>query len=170
MHDINVTVIGAGPYGLSAAAFLRAAGIETRVFGDPMAFWKNQMPAGMFLRSKWKASHIADPEKEITLDAYCTATNNRVPAPIPLDRFVQYGLWYQSQVVPDVERRVVTGVDTANRGFKVTLADGEVYTSRRIVLATGSANFASRPEEFDGIPTELASHCSDHSDFRRFKG
>jgi cation diffusion facilitator CzcD-associated flavoprotein CzcO len=70
VQDTNLTVIGAGPYGLSAAAFLRVAGIETRVFGDPMAFWKNRMPAGMFLRSNWKASHIADPDKKTTLDAY----------------------------------------------------------------------------------------------------
>lgn len=79
-RDTNVTVIGAGPYGLSAAAFLRAAGIETRVFGEPMAFWKTQMPAGMFLRSNWTASHIADPDGKVTLDDYCAATGNQVPA------------------------------------------------------------------------------------------
>jgi cation diffusion facilitator CzcD-associated flavoprotein CzcO len=61
--DTHVAVIGAGPYGLSSAAYLRAAGIETRVFGEPMAFWENQMPAGMCLRSNWVASHIADPKQ-----------------------------------------------------------------------------------------------------------
>lgn len=45
--DCPVAVIGAGPYGLSSAAYLRARGIETRVFGEPMAFWQNQMPAGI---------------------------------------------------------------------------------------------------------------------------
>ncbi len=72
--DCNVTIIGAGPYGLSAAAYLRAGGIETRVFGEPMAFWENQMPAGMCLRSYWAASHIADPKQELTFDAYCRKT------------------------------------------------------------------------------------------------
>jgi cation diffusion facilitator CzcD-associated flavoprotein CzcO len=97
MQDTNVTIIGAGPYGLSAAAFLRAAGVETRVFGEPMAFWKNRMPAGMFLRSNWKASCISDPEKKVTMDAYCAATGNHVSAPVPLEQFVQYGLWYQAR-------------------------------------------------------------------------
>jgi hypothetical protein len=40
-----VVVIGAILYSHSSAAYLRAAGIEARVFGEPMAFWENQMPA-----------------------------------------------------------------------------------------------------------------------------
>jgi FAD-dependent urate hydroxylase len=71
-------------------------------------------------------------------------------------------------MVPEVERRSVTNVDICDRGFKVTLADGEVFLSRRVVLATGIGNFASRPEEFDGIPPALASHCSEHSALSRF--
>src|SRR5690348_13926276 len=65
-----VVIIGAGPYGLAAAAHLRAAGVEARVFGEAMAFWARQMPAGMLLRSYWDASHIADPARDLTLDAY----------------------------------------------------------------------------------------------------
>src|ERR1700685_1580914 len=105
--DCHVTIVGAGPYGLSAAAYLQAARIETRVFGEPMSFWENQMPAGMCLRSNWGASHIADPKQELTLDAYCGQKGNHISKPIPLDRFVDYGRWYQSQAVRDLERRNV---------------------------------------------------------------
>jgi len=39
MSDCDVAVIGAGPYGLSAAAHLIAAdGVHVRVFGRPMSF------------------------------------------------------------------------------------------------------------------------------------
>jgi cation diffusion facilitator CzcD-associated flavoprotein CzcO len=56
----QVAIIGAGPYGLAAAAHLRAVGVETCIFGKVMEFWENQMPAGMFLRSSWEASsHFA---------------------------------------------------------------------------------------------------------------
>ena len=45
----DVAIIGAGPYGLSAAAHLRGAGVETLVFGQPMSFWHRHMPVGMLL-------------------------------------------------------------------------------------------------------------------------
>ena len=169
-QDCQVTVIGAGPYGLSSAAYLRAAGVQTRVFGEPMAFWQNQMPAGMCLRSNWGASHIADPRQELTLDEYCRENGNHVSKPIPLDRFVNYGLWYQRRAVRDLEKRNVLNVDFDAHGFKVTLADDEVFVSKRIVVAAGIGNFANRPAEFARIPTALASHSSEHNDLRKFQG
>lgn len=168
--DCNVVVVGAGPYGLSAAAYLRAAGVEARVFGEPMAFWQKQMPVGMCLRSNWGASHIADPKGELTLDEYCRENGNHVSKPIPLERFVDYGRWYQRRVVPDVDERPLRNVEVDARGFKVVLADGEEFTSRRLVVAAGISPFATRPAEFANIPSALASHTSEHNDLRKFKG
>src|SRR5579862_3251333 len=129
-----------------------------------MAFWEKRMPAGMFLRSNWGASHIADPNKKVTLDAYRLASSNHLSAPIPLERFVEYGHWYQRQLVPDVEKCNVTRVESNGHGFRLTLASGEVFRSRRVVLATGIGNFIWRPAEFDVIPEALASHSSEHTD------
>jgi hypothetical protein len=166
----HVTVIGAGPYGLSSAAYLRVAGVETRVFGEPMAFWENQMPVGMCLRSNWGASHIADPKQELTLDEYVRQKGNHISKPIPLNRFVEYGRWYQSQAVPDLDKRQVRSIDTDVRGFRVSMADGEEFTSRRVVVAGGISPFASKPAEFAAIPSALASHTSEHKDLGKFKG
>jgi FAD-dependent urate hydroxylase len=168
--NCHVTVVGAGPYGLSSAAYLRAAGVETKVFGEPMSFWQRQMPAGMCLRSNWGASHIADPKQELTLDTYCRQNGNHIAKPIPLERFVDYGQWYQKQAIRDLDRRSVLNIDLDARGFKVTLADGEEFIAKRVVVATGISTFANRPAQFTGIPSELASHSSEHSDLRKFKG
>ena len=166
--NCHVVIIGAGPYGLSAAAYLRAAGVETRVFGEPMSFWQNQMPAGMCLRSNWGASHIADPARELTLDAYCRKNGNHLSKPIPLERFVAYGQWYQSCAVPDLDTRQVSKVEIDEHGFRLLLTDGEEFTSRRVVVAAGISVFATRPREFLDIPSALASHTSDHKDLRKF--
>jgi FAD-dependent urate hydroxylase len=168
--NCNVAILGAGPYGLSAAAYLRAAGIEARIFGEPMAFWEKQMPVGMCLRSNWGASHIADPTQELTLDAYCREKGNHVAKPIPLDRFVDYGRWYQQKSVRDLDNRKVFSIDRADRGFRLTMDDGEEFNARRVVVAAGISAFTVHPAEFTGISSSLASHTSAHNDLRKFKG
>ena len=165
-----VVIIGAGPYGLAAAAHLRAAGVETRVFGEAMAFWQRQMPTGMLLRSYWDASHIADPLGDLTLDDYQSASRCEVPRPIPLERFVDYGGWYARHVVPDLDTRQVVQVARSTRGFRLELADGETVQARRVVIAAGIAPFTRRPAAFAGIGGELASHTADHAGFARFAG
>ncbi len=168
--DCNLVILGAGPYGLSAAAYLRAAGVEARIFGEPMSFWEKQMPVGMCLRSNWGASHIADPGQELTLDAYCREKGNHLSKPIPLDRFVDYGRWYQQRAVQNLEQRQVLAIDRADRGFKIAMADGEKFTTRRVVVAAGISAFVARPAEFTAISPWLASHTSEHNDLRKFKG
>lgn len=81
--DCQVAVIGAGPYGLSAAAHLRGAGIETRVFGDAMSFWDRHMPKGMKLRSALVASNLADPDGRYSLKAYTTRHGLPLTYPFP---------------------------------------------------------------------------------------
>ncbi len=66
----QVAIVGAGPYGLAAAAHLRSANVDLRVFGKAMEFWERQMPMGMLLRSYWEGSHISDPHGDLTLDEY----------------------------------------------------------------------------------------------------
>ena len=166
----QVAIIGAGPYGLSAAAHLRAANVETCVFGESMEFWAKQMPAGMLVRSSWEASHIASPRHALSLDHYSAARNLRLSSPLPLDDFVSYGRWFQEQAVPDLDRRRVTRVESASKGFRVTLGDGDSVRVERVVVAGGIARFARRPSQFDGLPSALVSHSSEHRDIGRFAG
>ena len=63
MKSKEVVIVGAGPYGLSAAAYLQRAGVEPYVIGQPMAFWKKNMPKRMLLRSGIEASNIAAPQR-----------------------------------------------------------------------------------------------------------
>ncbi|MGH9343847.1 MAG: FAD-dependent oxidoreductase, partial [Terriglobia bacterium] len=169
MTGCDVAIIGAGPYGLSAAAHLRTVkGLELRIFGEPMSFWERNMPVGMFLRSGWTATHIADPNGKLTLEAYQKANARRFTTPVPLDQFVQYGQWYQRQAVPDLDPRNVQRIECVKRGFRLTLQDGEAAQARRVVVACGIKPFAWRPSEFQALPSSLATHTSEHSDLRGF--
>jgi cation diffusion facilitator CzcD-associated flavoprotein CzcO len=135
-----------------------------------MSFWNRNMPVGMFLRSAWTATHIADPTGWLTLEAYQAASHQRFSTPVPLDQFVQYGLWYQRQAVPDVDQRAVARVEQVPLGFRLHLEDAEVLISRRIIVAAGIGAFAYRPPQFYGLPPSLATHTSEHHDFRSFAG
>ncbi len=118
-------IVGAGPYGLAAAAHLRALdGVDVRIFGDPMSFW-HWMPRGMLLRSRWEASHIAYPSGPLTLDAYKAENGASFDAPIPLEHFVEYGRWVQERVAPDVDARRITRSSADGEGFVVTTDDDE---------------------------------------------
>lgn len=166
----RVTVIGAGPFGLSIAAHLRGAGIETRVFGDVMSFWRGHMPAGMKLRSAWRASHLAAPGGRYSLDQYVAAGGMLRAEPIPIEDFIRYGEWFQRQTVPDVDRRKVCRVEQVGARFRVVLDDGEEFDSARVVVAAGLQNQAFFPAEFQAISRDLVSHTADHVDLGCFRG
>jgi FAD-dependent urate hydroxylase len=169
MSDIDVAIVGAGPYGLAAAAHLRRAGVDAMVLGDPMSFWRT-MPTGMLLRSNWTATCIGEYEGPLSLDSYRAATGARVDRPVPLERFIEYGTWVQQQVAPDIDRRMVQRLDGDDSGFRLELADGERLRARRVVVAAGIAPFTHRPPVADGLPPELASHTADHRDLSAFAG
>jgi cation diffusion facilitator CzcD-associated flavoprotein CzcO len=168
--DCEVIVIGAGPYGLAAAAHLAARGVATRVFGEPMSFWRHNMPQGMKLRSPWGATHIADPTGNLSLDAFIAARGLSRREPLPLETFVDYGMWFQRAAVPEIDTRMVARLESAGDGFRVETMDGAHVHARRVVVATGLARQALRPEAFADIPAEFASHASEHSDLGIFRG
>jgi FAD-dependent urate hydroxylase len=169
MPNTDVAIVGAGPYGLAAAAHLRRSGVSTRIYGDPMSFWRI-MPIGMVLRSNWTATCIAEYQGPLSLDSFCAATGARFGKPIPLDRFIEYGTWVQAQVAPDVDPRLVQAIARDGHGFRLTLTDGSTLTAGRVAVAAGIAPFPNRPAIGAGLPAELASHTADHQDLSRFSG
>lgn len=171
MSACDVAVIGAGPYGLAAGAHLSGVkGLEVRVFGEPMDFWKTHMPSGMLLRSTRTTSDISDPAGALKIEAFGALRHGSLPDPIPLDHFVDYGLWFQRTALPSLDRRPIRQVERASPGFRLSLESGESLTSRRVVIAAGIGPFAIWPEVFAGLSPRFVTHCSDHKDLGRFRG
>lgn len=171
MTKYDVIVVGSGPYGLSAVAHLRAIkGLECRIFGQPMSFWKRHMPVGMFLRSPLEGSNLSDPGERLTLRAHAQQHSYSLTSPLPLERFVAYGSWFQQQVAPDIDPRTVTRVELNGDGFQVTLQDGELLKTKRVVIAGGIVPFANRLPEFRQLPPNLASHSCDLREVSNFSG
>lgn len=171
--ELPVAVIGAGPYGLSVAAYLRGHGIPFRIFGDPMESWRKSMPRGMLLKSEGFASSLYDPAGKWTLEQYCREQSlpyEAVGEPVPIERFVSYGLDFQRRCVPELEPQKIRTLRRDPRGFSLTTDTGETLSAKRVVVATGIAYCAYIPPALAGCSSELLSHSSAHADLAGFRG
>ena len=169
-RDLEVAIVGAGPHGLSSTLHLRRSGVEAHTFGDTMSFWRD-MPRGMFLRSNWSATNIAEPSGPFSLNAYKAATGADFGSPVPLQDFIDYGAWFQRTAVTDVDARLVANVEArAGGGFDLKLDDGAEVSARRVVVACGIEPFVWMPAGFDHLPPELCSHTGAHRVLDGFAG
>jgi cation diffusion facilitator CzcD-associated flavoprotein CzcO len=171
-NPIDVAIIGAGPYGLSIAAHLRANGVSFRIFGEPMMNWRSRMPKGMHLKSDGFASSLFDPDRRCTLRQYCH--DRGIPyadlgRPVPVETFWSYGLAFQKQMVPSLDTRWVANLESIPNGFGLTLSDGERLQARRVIVATGISYFEYVPEELRGLPRSHCSHAADNHDLSGYK-
>lgn len=167
---LDVAVIGAGPYGLSAGAHLKAKGMAVCVFGEPMEFWAKKMPEGMLLRSPRVASNLSDPDGAFTLEAYEAAAKIEPCAPLPLDTFVEYGRWFRDQLGSNLDQRTITRVDRDDSGFTLTAQDGEGIRAKYLVVAAGIGPFRKKPAVFENLSPQQAIHCYEGRDVRKFSG
>ena len=173
MTKIETVIVGAGPYGLSIAAHLRAAGKPFRIIGQPMESWRRHMPFGMYLKSECFASNLWDPNRKLTYEKFCAATGREYQAmgrPLPLDEFVEYSTWFQKNGVPNVEDLWLNRLDQSPDGFALKLSDGQVWQADRVILATGHAAYRRIPEIFGGLPDGRVLHTFDINDPKQFDG
>jgi thioredoxin reductase len=167
----DIAIIGAGPYGLSLAAHLSAAGADFRIFGRPLATWKAHMPRGMLLKSEGFASSLSAPDPNSTLKAFCAAREiayDDHTVPVPLSVFCDYAGWFQKTYVPKLDVRQVDALTAAEQGYTLTLDNGEHWTANRVVMAVGIAHFARMPAALAELSPQVASHSYDHRDLSAF--
>jgi len=169
----SVAVIGAGPYGLSIAAYLRDYGVNTRVFGIPLDTWRDHMPAGMLLKSDGFASNVYGPKAVGTLAEYCHERGlpyHDTDIPVPLNVFGDYAADFQRRFVPDLEEVLVASLAREGDGFRLKLTDGQDVRADRVVCAVGISHFARLPRQLSDLSAERVSHTYDVRDPSAFAG
>ena len=166
----DVVVVGAGPYGLSAAAHLKSQGLKVATFGKPIYFWRKHMPEGMLLRSYWWATDLSDPAGKYSFQRYFAEKGLQGVDPLPIETFIDYGLWFQKNAVPDVDETYIANIERSNEQFLVTLVDGRVIQSKAVVMAPGLQYYRYCPSEYAHMPETLVSHSSEHRVLSEFAG
>jgi thioredoxin reductase len=164
--ELDVAIIGAGPYGLSIAAYLSGAGIDNKVFGATMDTWEHHMPPGMQLKSYGDSSNLFDPQSSFTIEHFCRERGiayHSSNVPVSLETFVAYGKSFQEQFVPGVERKRLVSLKPAHQGHELVFDDAERLLARRVILAIGVLPYKYTPADLLGnLPPELLSHSADH--------
>jgi FAD-dependent urate hydroxylase len=166
----DLLVVGAGPYAYAAAAFARANGIDTHVVGRPMAFWREQMPADMFLRSgpDW---HL-DGTGEYNFEAFFEDRGLR-PAdfdPVPIALFLEYTEWFRERTSLDIDERMVADLAASDERFVATMEDGSTITADKVLAVPGIRHFLNLPDWYPDVPAERRVHTSELVSFDELAG
>jgi FAD-dependent urate hydroxylase len=173
MSVSNTVIIGAGPYGLSIAAHLKAAGIPFQLFGTPLESWRKFMPVGMVLKSERFASNLWDPDRRFTLERY--SAERKMPyqhsgVPLSLEDFLAYAEWFRERAVGEPIDKKVTNISRTRSGFALDFngAGTPSLEAQRVILATGHMSFRVIPEEFSNLAEPFCYHSSALNDVTGF--
>lgn len=166
-------IVGAGPYGLSVAAHLRAAGVPFHLVGEPLESWRSFMPPGMVLKSEPFASNLWDPARRFTFERFCAERRipyRRIRDPLALVRFLEYADWFRQSAVGALQRDKVRRIRRIGRTFELELASGGALETEQVILATGHMPFCHVPDELSRLPEPLCLHSTRISDPKAFTG
>jgi NADPH-dependent 2,4-dienoyl-CoA reductase/sulfur reductase-like enzyme len=141
VQEIDVAIVGAGPYGLATAA--HATGLHAVVFGHPMQTWKRMQP-DMQLRAVWERMTLTAPGGRGTLDEWMAATGAVRKEPMTPPDLIAYADWYRQHYVAEHVEADVRAVSERGGRFLVETEAGE-WLARALVVAVGVTPFAVRP-------------------------
>jgi cation diffusion facilitator CzcD-associated flavoprotein CzcO len=166
--DIPV-IIGAGPFSLALSAHLKAQKIPSLIIGKPMEFWR-KMPTGFYFKSYWRSLSFSDPAGFYSLESFCKKFGITQQGEVPIQIFLNYAEWFQQETRPNIDQTYVKMLSRDGDGYHLELKDGRSVKTSKLVVATGLTSFAHIPDFASHLPSTLASHVGEHSDFSKFKG
>jgi cation diffusion facilitator CzcD-associated flavoprotein CzcO len=170
LREVDVAIVGSGPYALSLAAQLRARDVEFRIFGPPMKFWRD-MPVGINLKSFGFATNVYVPAAGHTFSEWCRSNRLEDHEPCTMASFARYGMWVTERFIPGIEPVEVSRVSATRSGrFEIALASGERLRSRRVVFATGLSHLEYTPDVLAGVSPDFVTHTAFIPDYARFRG
>lgn len=173
-EQTELLIIGAGPFGLAMAAEADHLNIDYKIIGQPMSFWKDNMPAAMILRSSWDW-HL-DPTNKATIIQFMQeqGLEKEDVKPFPKGFYLQYTQWFVTKKnIQPVQSKVETlrYQDSSERPFEATLESGVQFQAKYVVMALGFLPFKNLPEEIcNMLPDGKYHHSCELTDFADLTG
>ena len=166
MKAVDVAVVGAGPFGFSAAASLPQH--DVLVFGQPMQTWSTTMPGDMLLRSAWSETSLAAPADAGSIVEWAKREGIDRQGPIPLSVFLAYSEWFRQTFVKELDVSNVARLERENDVFAIRTTVGDLVHARTVVVAVGVIPFSYAPRRwpisethaFASRSTSTSTSCS----------
>jgi len=167
----DVLIIGAGPFGLALAAYVKYVGVEHLIVGKPGEFPKTNVPDAMLLRSA--SDWPLDPTDQATIDKYLKSIG-KTPAALEKlsqDFYLQYCHWFQEHSGVQCVPFYVTKLEQVNGHFEAQLANGEAIEAQQVVIAVSKEYFRDLPLELtDLLPKGRFKHTAETVQLKGLKG
>ena len=167
-EELDVAVVGMGPYGLAVAAALGTRNVA--VFGTPLRTWRELMPSQMQLRAAWDDMSLTPRGSRGDLDDWLRSSGRPRVEPMRVDDFIAYCDWFRDRFVPREVHADVVGIDDAPDGLEVATADGRRFVTSQVVLAVGATPFARVPEPFGGLVGSGVELAATFDGYERLEG
>ena len=167
----NLLIIGAGPFGLSLAAYAKQLGMDFLVVGKPMEFWKKNMPEGMFLSSA--SDWSLDPTDRFSIMNYLGSLGktSKDVEPLSLEFYLGYAQWFQEGIGIQTIPHYVSRLDQTKKGFLATLENGNTIEAKNVAVAIGMGYFKNCPSALTNLlPVGRYEHTCDAVKLSEYKG
>jgi cation diffusion facilitator CzcD-associated flavoprotein CzcO len=167
----RLLVIGAGPFGLSLGAYADDLGIDTRIHGHSMSFWREHMPDGMLLRSAcdWHLDATGRDSIETYLHTLGLRPSDVEPLSLPF--YLSYVEWFEQRRGLRPDPRLVVALDRQDGLFRARLEDRTTLVADNVVLALGFRHFQHVPDDLAAVlPEGRYQHTCELVDLTRSAG
>src|SRR3954447_19298830 len=130
--ELDLAVVGAGPYGVSLAA--SNPRLRSVVFGRPFETWERMDPA-MQLRASSDEMSLSAGRGRGDLAQWHRAAGREPEEPMRVRTFLSYGDWFVNQFVPDLVPEDVVLISDAGRGRLAVESTGRRVVARSVAIS-----------------------------------
>ncbi len=166
-EPVDLAIVGAGPAGLSLAAWAHDAGISYRMFGEPLSFWKRHIPP-LPLRSPPVATNLSTPRPGHSYLDFAKEHGIADTRQVEMSDFIGYATHFANAHGIRPTHGFISAIRQRENCWCLNYGD-ETLRAKNVAIAVGLNGAQRNP----GLP-DMMSHAWNYvahvHDYGRFRG
>jgi len=166
-EPVDLAIIGAGPAGLSLAAWAHESGISYRIFGEPLSFWKRHIPP-LPLRSPPVATNLSSPRPGQTYLDYARGYGIENEPQVEMSDFIGYATEFCDAHGIETSYGFIQTIQYIDNCWWLRYGE-EILRAKNVTIAVG-LNGSQRNSGLPDAMSHMWSYVGNIHDYGRFKG